>query len=126
LQASEKGSHLSARRALPAAAAGGRVRGDGPKDVEPHHDWTYWTKRGENSDARHEIRILSAILTFAFQIWAVSGDRPNLCRKLGLLGEQSRHRYVTDEEFLEVRAFAPPMVASALDLDFMCGISHRI
>jgi integrase len=95
-----------------------------PQDIEPHHVWTYWTKRGENSDARHEIRILSAILTFARQIGAVSGDRPNPCHKLGLPGEESRDRYVTDEEFLIVRTFAPSMVAFAMDLAFMCGMDR--
>jgi len=32
---------------------------------------------------------------------------------------------MTDEAFLIVRAFAPPIVALALDLAFMCGISYR-
>jgi hypothetical protein len=67
--------------------------------------------------------ILSPILTFARQIGAISSDRPNLYHKLGLPVEEPRYRYVTDEEFLIVRAFAPPTTAFAMDLAVMCGMT---
>jgi integrase len=82
-----------------------------PANIKPHHVWSYWRERGETSGARHEIRVLSAVMTFAKQCGAVD---VNPCEKLGLPTEDPRDRYVTDEEFLAVRGieFARSKIAS--------------
>lgn len=95
-----------------------------PADVESHHVWTYWRKRGEGSAARHEVRCLSALLTYAKQTGAINGENP--CFGLQLKGRHSetRDRYVTDDEFLAVRALAPAMIGYAMDLALMTGMSQ--
>lgn len=91
-----------------------------PATIEPHHVWTFWRDRGETEQARHEIRALSALLTFARQCGARSTDNP--CFKLGLPGAKGRDLYVTDAMFFAVRDVAPPMVAYAMDLAWCGGL----
>lgn len=93
-----------------------------PEDIEPHHVWTYWTKRGRIEQARHEIRALSALLTFARRIGARKS--PNPCFGLQLPMSKPRDRYVTDEEFLAIREIAPPMIGYAMDLALLAGIDQ--
>jgi integrase len=93
-----------------------------PEDIEPHHVWTYWTKRGRTEQARHEIRALSALLTFARRIGA--RKQPNPCFGLQLPQSKARDRYVTDEEFLAIRELAPPMIQYAMDLALLGGFDQ--
>src|SRR5205823_2009906 len=72
-----------------------------PEAIEPHHVWTYWTKRGRTEQARHEIRALSSLLTFARRIGA--RKLPNPCFGLQLPQSKAGDHYVTDEEYLLVR-----------------------
>jgi integrase len=90
--------------------------------IEPHHVWTYWKRRGCIEQARHEIRALSALLTFARRMGART--RPNPCFGLQLPQSQPRERYVTDEEFLLVRDLAQPMVGYAMDLALLGGFDE--
>lgn len=94
----------------------------GPEDLEPHHVWTYWTKRGRTEQARHEIRALSALLTFARRIGARKS--PNPCFGLQLPMSKPRDRYVTDEEFLAIRDLAPPIIGYAMDLALLAGMDQ--
>lgn len=92
--------------------------------IEAHHVWGYWRKRGETSQAKHEIRCLSALLTYARQAGALNA--PNPCFGLKFLhGSESRDRYVTDDEFLAVRAIANPMTGFAMDLALITGMSQK-
>jgi integrase len=93
-----------------------------PADVEPHHVWRYWRDRGETEGARHEIRCLSALLTYARQVGAMKHENP--CYGLQLPGAKPRDRYVTDEEFIAVRSLAKGMVAYAMDLTLLTGMSQ--
>jgi len=92
------------------------------EDIEAHHVWTYWKTRGKGEQARHEIRTLSAVLTFARRIGALK--RPNPCFGLQLPGSVARDRYVTDEEYLLVRDVAQPMVGYAMDLALLGGMDR--
>lgn len=94
-----------------------------PGHVEPHHVWTYWRDRGEIEQARHEIRALSALLTFGRQCGAVKHENP--CYALKLPGAQARERYVSDEEFLAVRDLAPSMIGYAMDLALIAGMDQQ-
>lgn len=90
-----------------------------PEEIEPHHVWGFWEARGKTEQARHEIRALSALLTYARRVGARKS--PNPCFGLQLPMSKARDRYVTDEEFLAVRELAPPMIQYAMDLALLCG-----
>lgn len=91
-----------------------------PAAIEPHHVWTYWRERGETEQARHEIRALSALLTYARQCGARSTENP--CFDLRLPGAKARDVYVTDAMFYAVRDIAPPMLGYAMDLAWCAGL----
>jgi integrase len=93
-----------------------------PEDVEPHHVWRYFRERGEGEGARHEVRCLSALMTYARQVGAIK--HPNPCFGLQLPSGGARERYITDEEFVAVRELADPMVAHAMNLSLLCGMSQ--
>ena len=90
--------------------------------IEPHHIWTYWRNRGQTEQARHEIRALSTLLTFARQCGARKSDNP--CFKLGLEGAKRRTLYVTDEMFYAVHDVAPPMLQFAMQLAWCAGLDE--
>jgi integrase len=93
----------------------------GAAAIEPHHAWTYWRKRGETEQARHEIRAMSALLTYARQCGARTTENPWF--KLGLKGGgKARDLYVTDAMFYAVRDIAPPMVGSMMDVAWCGGL----
>lgn len=93
-----------------------------PPDIEPHHVWNYWKKRGEIEQAKKEVRCLSALLTFARQVGAIK--HPNPCFKLMLPESKPRDHYVTDDAFLFVRERAQPMVGYAMDLAYIAGMDE--
>lgn len=91
-----------------------------PQAIEPHHAWTYWRTRGETEQARHEIRAMSALLTYARQRGARTTDNPWF--KLGFKGSPQREVYVTDAMFYAVRDIAPPMIGYAMDLAWCAAL----
>lgn len=93
-----------------------------PDEIEPHDVFNYWKKRGATSQAKHEVRCLSALLTYARQTGAIAHENP--CYGLKLKDSKPRDRYVTDDEFLYVRDLAPPMVGHAMDLALITGMSQ--
>lgn len=93
-----------------------------PEAIEPHHVWAYWEARGKTEQARHEVRALSTLLTYARRVGARKS--PNPCFGLQLPGAKPRDRYVTDEEFLAVRDLAPPMIGYAMDLAYLAGMDQ--
>lgn len=97
----------------------GRMRSG---DIEPHHVWTFWRDRGETEQARHEIRALSTVLTFARQCGAMPTHNP--CYNLKLPGAKARTLYVTDEMFFLVRDLAPAMIGHAMDLAWCGGLDE--
>lgn len=90
-----------------------------PADIQPSDVWNFYRERGETEQGKHEVRGLSAVLTFARKIGALNG--PNPCFGLRLPGSGPRNRYVTDEEFLFVRGMANDMIGIAMDLALLCG-----
>lgn len=93
-----------------------------PDLIQPHHVWNYWRKRGETEQARHEIRALSALLTYGRQCGAVTHENP--CFDLGLPGAKPRTLYVTDEMFFTVRDLAPSMIGHAMDIAWCAGLDE--
>lgn len=93
-----------------------------PEQIEPHHVWGFWEARGRTEQARHEVRALSALLTYARRTGARRS--PNPCFGLQLPGAPPRRRYVTDAEYRQVRMLAPPMMRHAMDLAVMAGMDQ--
>lgn len=90
--------------------------------IEPHHVWTYFKARGSTEQARHEVRALSALLTFARRTGARKTSNP--CFGLQLPGSKPRTHYVTDEAFIFVRELAQPMMGHAMDLAYIAGMDE--
>jgi integrase len=90
-----------------------------PLDVEPTHCWEYFTARGGTSAAHHEVRLLSHVFTWARR-WGVVKINP--AQRLGLPTPKARDRYVTDAEFLALRAIAPKMIGYAMDLTLLTAL----
>lgn len=90
-------------------------------DIEPHHAWTFWRKRGETEQAKKEIRAMSALLTYARQVGARKTDNPWFKLGLSVKGQKARP-YVTDAMFYAVRDIAPPMLGYAMDLAWCAGL----
>lgn len=93
-----------------------------PNEIEPHDVFNYWKKRGSTSQAKHEVRCLSALLTYARQTGAISHENP--CFGLKLKDSKPRDRYITDDEFLFVRDLAPKMIGYAMDLAYITAMSQ--
>jgi integrase len=93
-----------------------------PADIEPHHAWNYWKKRGEIEQAKKEVRCLSALLTFARQTGVIKHENP--CFDLKFPESKARDLYVTDEMFLFVRERAPTMIGYAMDLAYITGMDQ--
>jgi integrase len=98
------------------AAVFGHMR---PMDVQPSDCWGYYTHRGSGSAAHHEVRLLSHVFTWARR-WGVVTINP--ARGLGLKTPKPRDRYVTDEEFLAMRAIVPAMIGYAMDLALLTAL----
>lgn len=90
-----------------------------PDEVQPSDCWGYYTARGGASAAHHEVRLLSHVFTWARR-WGVLSVNP--AQRLGLKTPEPRTRYVTDAEFLAVRAVAPPMIGYAMDLALLTAL----
>ena len=89
--------------------------------IEPHHAWTYWRKRGETEQAKHEIRAMSALLTYARQVGARKTENPWFDLGLEVRNKKSRP-YVTDAMFFAVRDIAPPMIGYMMDAAWCAGL----
>lgn len=101
-------------------AAFGKMSADA---IEAHHAWTYWRKgkRAETEQAKHEIRAMSALLTYARQIGARKTDNPWF--ELGLKVRNKKPRpYVTDDMYFAVRDIAPPMIGYMMDAAWCAGL----
>lgn len=90
-----------------------------PDDIEPSDVWNYYRARGETEQGKHEVKALSAVITFGRKIGACRQQNP--CFGLRLEGNAPRDRYVTDEEFLIVRDLAPQMIGLAMDTALIAG-----
>jgi integrase len=89
-----------------------------PATVKPSDAWTHFENRGSHQGARHEIRALSAVLGWGVK-WGALDVNP--LHDIGFPTFKPRDRYVTDEEFLKVRAVAHPMVRIAMNIALITG-----
>lgn len=90
-------------------------------DIEPHHAWTYWRKRGETEQAKKEIRAMSALITFARQVGARKTRNPWFELNLEVKNRKPQP-YVTDAMYFAVRDIAPPMLGYMMDAAWCSGL----
>lgn len=95
-----------------------------PSDMEAHHAYTYWEKRGGNRTARLEVAALSAVMSWARRR-GLGGVKMNPLLKIGIPGSKPRDRYVTDEEFVKVRDCAPLMVQIAMNIELITAARQK-
>jgi integrase len=93
-----------------------------PKELEAHHAWQYFQKRGANRTARKEISALSAVMSWARREGVV---KQNPILQVGFPTSKARDRYVTDEEFTAVRDCASPMVRYAMNISLITGARQK-
>lgn len=89
--------------------------------IKPHHVRGYLDARGQTAKARanREKALLSHLYNKARE-WGYT-DSPNPCQGVKGFTESGRDRYVTDAEFLAVRAHADPTLQDAMDLALLTG-----
>ncbi len=88
----------------------------GIEDVEPHHVARYLDEHPHKTAANRDKAVLSAVYSYALRRGLATR---NPCREIRRHTERRRERYVTDEEFLAVRALAPEVLAVAMDLAYL-------
>lgn len=91
-------------------------------DLRASHAWKYFTKRGENQAARHEVSALSAVMGWAVK-WGIIDRNPLL--DMQIPGFKPRDRYVTDDEFVSVRDCVNQMIGFAMDIALMTAARQR-
>ena len=86
-----------------------------PEDVMPEDIYAFMVARGKTSQVRanRERSLLSGIMGYAC-VWGHRKDNP--VREVKPFREDPRTRYITDDEFLAVRAIAPTLVQAMMDL----------
>jgi integrase len=91
------------------------------ESIKPHHVRGYLDARGQTAKARanREKALLSHLFNKARE-WGYT-DATNPCQGVKGFTESGRDRYVTDAEFLAVRAKADPTLQDAMDLALLTG-----
>ena len=91
-----------------------------PKAVKPKHVYAYLDKRGQKapSSANREKALLSHVFTLAIR-WGIVDINP--CKEVQKIKVPKRNRYITDEEFLAVKAVSNETVCNLMDLAYLTG-----
>jgi integrase len=87
-----------------------------PKDVGR---WMHATKAKQHRNKQRSV--LSVVMNLAVGDWFIDGCDSNPCANVKKHPSKARDRYVTDEEFLAVRAMAKFPVQLAMDLALLTG-----
>lgn len=92
-----------------------------PDAIEPPHIYEYLDIRGKTAKVRanREKALLSHVFSMAIK-WGVVRDNP--CRHVKRITERKRNRYVTDQEFLAVRAVANDTFRLIMDFAYITGL----
>lgn len=89
-----------------------------PEDVLPKDIYGYKSRRPRVA-ANREIALLSTVMQYAIELGLV---HVNPCRSVKRNKEQPRDRYISDEEFMAVRAMALDSVKLAMDIGYQTGL----
>lgn len=88
--------------------------------IKPQHIRQYMDKRGTATEvqANREHSFMSKVFSWSYERGKVD---LNPCLKVKKFTEQSRDRYITDEEYFAVLAEAPPMLQAAMEISYCCA-----
>jgi len=92
-----------------------------PKAIRAVDIYKFIDARGEKTPvaANREKALLSHVFSKAIR-WGIVTTNP--CKEVCCLPEQKRNRYVTDDEFQAVRAFASPLLCNFMDFAYLTGL----
>lgn len=93
--------------------------GQSPADqIEPHHV-AAWL---DNHASRARANLGKALLSNAMDLAVRRGlRRDNPCRQIARLRVPGRTRYITDAEYIAIRAAATPILRAAMDISYTTG-----
>ena len=89
-----------------------------PSDVSPIHIYAYLDQRQRVAGNRDKA-VLSNVYTLAIRLGMASA---NPCKQVRCNPEPPRDRYVTSDEFNQVRTLANPVLQAAMDLAVLTGL----
>lgn len=97
-----------------------RVFGDmQPDRILPQHIRKYMDKRGETArvQANREKALMSNVFKWGYER---GKNQANPCAGVSNFSEQSRNRYITDEEYTAVYSEAPDVIRAAMEIAYLC------
>ncbi|MGB2220863.1 tyrosine-type recombinase/integrase [Neptunomonas sp.] len=88
--------------------------------IKPVHIRQYMDKRGEQTEvqANREHSFMSKVFSWGYERGRVS---VNPCLKVRKFTEESRTRYITDDEYLAVLNVARPLIRAAMEISYCCA-----
>lgn len=93
-----------------------------PGDLQPSHVWTYWQRRGAHRQARHEVQVLSSVMTWAMR-WGLADSNPVI--GLRFPRNPPRDRYVDDAELAAWQAVARPKLRHVVTVALATGLRQN-
>lgn len=92
-----------------------------PQSITATQIYRYLDERGKEARVRanREKGLLSHVFSMAIK-WGIVNANP--CLQVSRLKEKPRDRYVTDQEFLAVRALASPLVQCIMDFAYITAL----
>jgi len=92
-----------------------------PHEIRPSHIYQYHQARSKKTKAGadREKALISSIMNYLMMNGVVD---KNPCIGVKKNGSNARDRYVTDEEYKQVRTLATPIVQAAMDIAFLTGL----
>ncbi|HEN3645313.1 TPA: tyrosine-type recombinase/integrase [Yersinia enterocolitica] len=90
-----------------------------PDNIKPEHVRKYMDKRGLSSrtQANREKTFMSRAYRWGYERGLVKG---NPCKGVKQFKEESRERYITDEEYKALYKVAPNIVRAAMEIAYLC------
>lgn len=91
-----------------------------PSDIRPSHIAKYHDLVGQNApyQANRELALITHVLKYAVR-WGYIDENP--AREIQRHPEHARKRYITDDEYVAVRALAPIWVQVIMDIAYVTG-----
>lgn len=88
--------------------------------IKPVHVRQYMDKRGEQTEvqANREHSLMSKVFSWGYERGRV---HVNPCLKVRKFTEESRTRYITDEEYAAVLAHAKPLLRAVMEISYCCA-----
>jgi integrase len=92
-----------------------------PQEVKPRHVADFINVKKGRIHRNRMVTILSTVFKIAMGSWCIEMDLANPCTVVRRWPTKPRERYITDDEFNQLRAMACPQVQIAMDLALLTG-----